>query len=1344
MRSLKILLMSLLGVVIFATASYAHVDPTKSGKVKNNDDQEVNFREQCTTASAQIDQDVNNVRARLTSGGDVWWDRNDGAYIVPKVEPGEIAVSSIFAGAVWLGGQDPGGNLKVACQTYGNSNGNSDFWSGPIDPINGTTDKEVCDDWDRFFEVSRQEIDEHINNLDLAARGEIAYTEDMIPFGVRGWPAKGNEYFFDVWEFELPNTPQSLAGFWDEDEDGNYDPLRGDYPVIEIRGCDEPNVPDEMIFWIYNDQGGGAPHGETSGQPIKMEVQVQTFAFETNDEINDMTFQRYKLINRADENIEDTYFAMWVDADLGCHLDDYVGCDTARSFAIVYNADAIDGQPGTDCSGGVPTYGFEVPVVGIDYFRGPLNEFRQELGMSSFTYFNNPGFNGPPPGTTDPNTAQEFYNYLRGLWRDGTPFTFGNDGYNAGSTDSIAYAFPSPPNLMGSDHWSMCTEDLPEYDRRTVQASGPFLLQPGAVNELIIGAVWVPDFSYPCPDISRILFADDISQSLFDNCFDITDGPDAPDVDWVELDREVVAVLTNDTSDVISNNAYEAYNELDLQAPEFINIDGVDIPLDSPANHFFFEGYKLYQLIGPDVGIADLDDAEKSRLIFQADIKNGVTEIINWTPEQIDEIGGSVWIPESKVQGNDDGIRHTFKITEDQFADGSDRRLINHKKYYFTAIAYAYNKYEQFNPTEVKGQRNPYLEGRRNIKTYVVIPRPITDRGLNSDYGDGAVITRLDGVGVGGNFLDISDETRDEILNGTFDGDILYQPGAGPIDVTIYNPLEVKDGIFDLTFIDGDMTDDVLENDARWELSEVGGSETITSETTIEKLNEQILADYGFTITLGQTLDVGQEPRGDNGVIGYQGTYSDLTKPFWFAGIPDDFPINIGGASIYNYNATGPGEPDEILDQERALSTIGENGFFTPYQLADWRDKPAGTVPFYLTPAWRANGSIVRDADDLLPELNNVDIVFTSDKSLWSRCVIVETKSPYYDSFGFNEQNGAVSTEGGAKQFDVRQSPAVTKDDNDGDGLPDRDTEDSRLGMGWFPGYAIDVETGKRLNIFFGENSVYHEENGFASNYTSAPTGRDMMFNPTNQLILNTDNFGNIMTFYTGGQHFIYVASTEYDECAFFHERLSASSAVKKVKALKDITWTALPLLPEDVRMESYANGLIPNDFTVKLRVDNPYAVSEGTGEYNGYPTYRFELDGAQASELDEAGIEKALQEINVVPNPYYGFSDYEGGRTETVVKITNLPAKCVITIYSLDGKFIRQYNRDEAPQVPDGNNRGVPFAQVIPDVEWDLKNNKGIPVSAGAYLIHVDAPGLGERTLKWFGMPRQFDPSAL
>ena len=42
--------------------------------------------------------------------------------------------------------------------------------------------------------------------------------------------------------------------------------------------------------------------------------------------------------------------------------------------------------------------------------------------------------------------------------------------------------------------------------------------------------------------------------------------------------------------------------------------------------------------------------------------------------------------------------------------------------------------------------------------------------------------------------------------------------------------------------------------------------------------------------------------------------------------------------------------------------------------------------------------------------------------------------------------------------------------------------------------------------------------------------------------------------------------------------------------------------------------------------------------------------------------------------------------------------------------------------------------------VDWDLKNARGIPVASGVYLIHVVAPNIGERTLKWFGVARSFD----
>lgn len=1321
MRLLKNYLMCVLGLVFFSTNSFAHINPDKAPRTTD----QVKFREDCTTADSQIDQDVNNVRARLTTGGDVWWDLNDAKYVVPKVAPGETEISSIFAGAVWLGGVDPGGNLKVAAQTYGHAGGNSDFWPGPLNPEDGTTDKEICDRWDKFFEVSGEEIDIHRGQFFAARDNGEEYNEEMIPAGVRGWPAKGNPYFFDVHEFELPNTSQGLAGFQDEDGDGNYDPLKGDYPVIEIRGCEEPTFPDEMIFWIYNDAGG--VHGETNGIPIRMEVQVQTFAYATNDEINDMTFQRYKLINRALEDIDSTYFAMWVDADLGCHLDDYIGCDTSRSLAFVYNADAEDGLPGVTCTNGITTYGTEVPILGVDYFRGPLDENRNELGMSSFTYFNNTGGTPPAdPNTTDPSTALEFYRYLSGSWRDGTPFTYGGDAYDPNSVQAIEYAFTEPPNDQNG--WSMCTAGLPEYDRRTVQASGPFKLQPGAVNELIIGVVWVPDFDYPCPNINKLLLADDLSQALFNNCFKITDGPDAPDVDWIELDREVIAIFTNDTDTILSNNANELYAEEDLRAPE---------ALEYPDNHYFFEGYLLYQLKGADVGVADLDDPNKARLIYQVDVKNGVNEIFNWNPISDPGTDETIWVPESMVQGADDGIRHTFRITEDQFASG-DRQLINHKKYYFTTLAYAYNNWLQYDVTDDVGQRNPYLEGRKNIKTYDPIPRPITDRKLNSSYGAGAIITRIDGVGVGANNLDVSTEIRESFLSPDFNGEITYQSGAGPIDVAIYNPLEVIDGEFELTLVDEDMSDDELNDEVFWQLTDLSGNnDPITSDRNIDVLNEQILAQYGFTIAIGQTDDVGDKVDATNGTLSADVVYQEDGDE-WLFGIPDDTQTFPGG--VYNYIATSTGEPDELKDPTSAFNSIG-SAVFAPFQIMDHRTRQ-GQPSFYVTPAWKGNGSLVTaDYNTLIKQVNNVDVVFTSDKSKWSRCVVVETKIPDYDNV-FLPDGSSVASEDNHNQFDVRAGASVGKEDADNDGLPDPDGDG--IGMGWFPGYAVDVETGKRLNIFFGENSVYSEENvDVVAN--GVPTGRDMMFNPTSQVQLERSGFSSIYDFISGGQHFMYVTKQEYDECEEIRGRLDVGqSFLKKIKALKEITWAGIPILPPGVEMTSYADGLIPTDVIVKLRVDNPYQVEIGTGDFNGYPTYRFSLDGVQASDLDEVGIEDALDEIRMVPNPYYAFSEYEGSVNDRVVKITNLPAQCVVTIYSLDGKFIRQYDRDERGVMPDGNNRAIELSQIIPDIEWDLKNSKGIPISAGVYLVHIDAPGLGERTLKWFGVTRQFDPTGL
>ncbi len=1355
---------SLVLLMMFAClAANAHINPKASKKKKKdtttaiNSNTEINFREDCQPGIEPIQQSINNVRATLLTGGDVWWDLSDGQYVVPKPAENEEPVSSIFAGSVWIGGVDAGDNLKLAAGpngNYSNDNG-ADFYPGPLNDQSGTTDLDTCNDWDRFFVVEGAPIRRAIKLFDQAIINGTPFECDSIPEDVRYWPGKGNPYWLESFDFQLPNNLAGLGNFWDEDLDGDYDPCMGDFPLIDIRGCEPENrkqalelVPDEMIFWIYNDAGG--PHNVSLGLPIGMEIQVQAFAYKTNDAINDMTFQRYKLINRAVGDLRDCYFSMWIDPDLGCYVDDYIGCDVERSLAYVYNEDAMDGQNGCDCSG-VNTYCDEVPILGVDYFRGPLSprvfcldadgefildslgnktlcvpEFGTglqdttiEIGMTSFNYINN-NINSPPAPTTDPDFAEQYYNYLQGLWADGTATTFGGDGYNLTSTDSVRYVFPDPPN--DPNGWSMCTANLPFGDRRTLQTTGPLLLQPTAVNEMIIGVVWVPDMDYPCPDITRLLAADEKAQNLFDNCFDIVDGPDAPDVCTIELDREVILVLTNDS--ITSNNAFEQYTEIDIFAPDF-----------AEDTLYRFEGYKIFQLKDGGVTPQELGDVEKALLVRQVDVNNGITEIYNWTStlNPLKE-GERLWQAEVMVEGNDGGLQHTFRITEDAFNDGE---LVNHTKYYFMVLAYGYNSYQPFDDDTELGQERPYLEGRQNINTYTVIPRPIVYENLNSFYGDGPVITRLSGEGVGSNIVDLDNSMYESIFNGTTEGRVTYERGSGPVDVKIFNPLEIQEGKFKLDVI-GDFVAGQqcgLEEASVWQLTDLESGTVIDSEVTLAQLNEQIISDYGFSIALGQVDEPGANTKDSNGALDISYEYTDTNVPGWYAGIPDgggNAGGGGGGGAVFDFIKTSSGQIDNALDPENGFTQIGDGSWY-PFILTDFQDDPNGG--FYLSPAWSdVNGHAFIRNNTGLEDLNNVDIVMTSNPDLWSRCVVVETGTEDHEFAGF-------SRVGNASQFDTRVSPSVGKD-----GSPDG----SGNGMGWFPGYAVDVETGKRLNIFFGENSIYNETLSDIID-GGQPIGADMLFNPTDQIFMESPTGVSIASFIIGGGHVVYVTRQEYDGCAQIEESLRAGQLfTNKFDALELVTWCSMSLAGSE--LNSIDDNLIPNDVIVKLRVESAYnrenVVNFGISGCNvldDNPSYELDFTGVASTELSTDQYEGALAEVNVVPNPYYAYSAYETSQFVNTVKVTNLPPKANVTIYSLDGKFIRQFRRDEVPSNKAGSNPAAQQRQIIPDLEWNMKNFAGIPVASGVYLIHVEAPDLGEeRTIKWFGVNRKFDPSGL
>ncbi len=184
--------------------------------------------------------------------------------------------------------------------------------------------------------------------------------------------------------------------------------------------------------------------------------------------------------------------------------------------------------------------------------------------------------------------------------------------------------------------------------------------------------------------------------------------------------------------------------------------------------------------------------------------------------------------------------------------------------------------------------------------------------------------------------------------------------------------------------------------------------------------------------------------------------------------------------------------------------------------------------------------------------------------------------------------------------------------------------------------------------------------------------------------------------------------------------------------------WVSMPILDPEHELKSYEEGLIPNDATVRLRVNKPYEKYAVNGDNDGYPLYEFSTEGLGVDTNQTQVAKDALDLIKVVPNPYYAFSSYENSQVDNEVKITNLPSNCTVTIYSINGDLIRRYERNVSPDTSPGTS--TEKQNFDNTLAWDLRNFKNVPISSGVYLIHVEADGVGEKVVKWFGVMRPID----
>ncbi|MBN2669202.1 MAG: T9SS type A sorting domain-containing protein [Bacteroidales bacterium] len=446
--------------------------------------------------------DINRVDAFYHNRGQMFWDLDGNArYEAPK----GLGKNSLFLTGLWITGKDENDTDYLSAVRY-NADG-FDYAPGPLKSEGidkGTTDTLASYQYDYIWKVTKQEILYH----------QLYYSDPSytIPQDILTWPAHGNV----TADYDL-----NLAPFVDVNADGIYEPLQGDYP--NIKG-------DMSLYWIFNDNL--IPNTESGGIPLQAEIHAQAYAYYcdtlTDDDtginytaestiLNYTTFLDFKIINRSARDYHDFTLGLVVDGDVGDGSDDYVGTNVELNSLYFTNGDEYDGN------GSGNTYGTNPPVQFITLLNAPLAENGDGIDNDNDGTIDEPEeqsllngmvyFNSGTGATGDPENFDDYLNYLKGLWKDNRPLTYGGNGYLPGGGVQCKYMYPGDsdpwyngtfgvdPNYTGE--WTEENEDIESGDRRALMSSGPFNFESNEVLEFTFALIWTRGYGNVFSDTEK-------------------------------------------------------------------------------------------------------------------------------------------------------------------------------------------------------------------------------------------------------------------------------------------------------------------------------------------------------------------------------------------------------------------------------------------------------------------------------------------------------------------------------------------------------------------------------------------------------------------------------------------------------------------------------------------------------------------------------------------------------------------------------------------------------------------------------------------------------------------------
>jgi hypothetical protein len=316
---------------------------------------------------------------------------------------------------------------------------------------------------------------------------------------------KSDQPFGQSWQ-DWKDAVALGADFYDGDGDGIYNPVDLNGNGVWDPDEDAPDmIGDEMVWCVFNDGVPAIQRRWNQVQPLGIEIRQTAFAYSSHASLSNIIFFRYRIkykgLNLPGEpdKLEDVYFGLWADPDIGDHVDDLVGSDVSRNAVYTYNDGAdleygsnppsyltnflsgpmeyIPGITFIDLNGnGIYDEGIDTPLDTAYSMRGPLMGITLFPGARNQKLSSGIGYLKSIPPYSDPSNHIQARNFMLGLLSDGSqvdPCTFilgeVRGGVDCNSVNPLFWFSGDPVTNTG---WIA----IQDWDVRQLANAGPFTL----------------------------------------------------------------------------------------------------------------------------------------------------------------------------------------------------------------------------------------------------------------------------------------------------------------------------------------------------------------------------------------------------------------------------------------------------------------------------------------------------------------------------------------------------------------------------------------------------------------------------------------------------------------------------------------------------------------------------------------------------------------------------------------------------------------------------------------------------------------------------------------------------